>query len=418
VSLIGTLELINLANVLQRVEAYTKTGLCVIRQGVQWVELYFGEGRLICINTNRADTLLGDRLVEADVISPQALQATLRFMEVEEPSEMRLALTLMDLGYADRAALRAWVEQQAVDVLQLLFTWSTGEIYFEEHVVPPADRLLVALSITSLLSAATDISVSSTAAARPISGPVRSIQKQQKRGNFARVPDTLTMVDVAEFFTEITPALPVAPFAQQVLSSDVELADTVSLAVLVPFQQAASSLPQGQVMASVMPRLIDTSFMRPEMVLVPADLSAFCEQNPQIALTPEQWQLLARADSQTSLQMVCQLLGWRPETVCRVAGELLVEGLLHVVPPTPEYVQELSLTAQTFMSPSLSTTFSGSLTNSAPLWSASEPEVLPQYVSVLSDEPQPQRGNQALQLSKLTSTYGDAYAYAGAGGNH
>ena len=42
-SLIGMLEQIDLAKVLQRVEVYTKTGLCVIRQDVQWVELYFGE---------------------------------------------------------------------------------------------------------------------------------------------------------------------------------------------------------------------------------------------------------------------------------------------------------------------------------------------------------------------------------------
>src|SRR5437660_7641830 len=99
-------------NILQRVEAYAKTGLCVIQQGVQWVELYFGEGRLICSSPIRADITLGERLVEAGVISPQALQAALGFMRAEEFSEMRLALTLMDLGYIDRETLRAWATQQ------------------------------------------------------------------------------------------------------------------------------------------------------------------------------------------------------------------------------------------------------------------------------------------------------------------
>ena len=120
-SLIGTLEQINLTNVLQRVEAYAKTGMCVIRQGAQRVELYFGEGRLICIGPVRADATLGERLVEAGVISPQALQAALGFMEAEEFSEMRLALTLIDLGYVDHETLRSWAEQQAIEVLQLLF---------------------------------------------------------------------------------------------------------------------------------------------------------------------------------------------------------------------------------------------------------------------------------------------------------
>ena len=171
-------------------------------------------------------------------------------------------------------------------------------------------------------------------------------------------------------------------------------------------------------MAPVMPRQIDTSFMQPDMVLVPADLSSLREQNPQITITPEQWQLLARADSHTSLQMACQLLAWPPEVVCRVAGELLVEGLLHVVPPISEYVQELSLTAQTFTAPSLHTGPSDPGINSGPLWPAALPvsglELLPHYMSVLSEEAQPSWDNQVLQLNSPTPAYGDVYAYAGA----
>jgi hypothetical protein len=329
----------------------------------------------------------------------------------------------MDLGYVDRAALRTWAEQQAISVLQLLITWATGEIYFEEHVAPPADRLLVALSITSLLSAASDVSAlsyTSNEVAHPISGPLSTIQEQPKGVVPARVLDVPTLVDASQFFTEITPAMP-APFVQESLPSYIELAATiVSPVVAAPFQHAVSSLSQEQVMVPVMPRLIDTSFMQPDMVLVPADLSALREQNPQIALTPEQWQLLARTDSHTSLQMACQLLEWQPERVCRVAGELLVEGLLHVVPPMPEYVQELSLTAQTFMASSPSTDHSSADMNSTPLWPtalpASGPEVLPQYMSILTEEAQPQWGNQALQLNNPTPAHGDVYAYAGAGG--
>src|SRR5262249_49723311 len=141
----------------------------------------------------------------------------------------------------------------------------------------------------------------------------------------------------------------------------IELADTVNLAVPVPVQRRIPSALQEQLMLPMISRRIDTSFMQPDMVLVPADLSVLSEQNPQITLTPEQWQILARADSQTSLQMVCQVLGWRPEVVCRIAGELIGEGLLHVVPPVPEYVQELSLTAQTFTTPSMSAEFSSSV---------------------------------------------------------
>src|SRR5437588_12824965 len=120
-------------------------------------------------------------------------------MEAEELSEMRLALTLMDLGYVDGAALRAWTEQQTVGVLQLLFTWSTGEIYFEEHVAPPADRLLVALSITSLLSASSGVSAVSSASHKgtySISSTLSTVQEQSKGDLPARIPDAPTLIDV------------------------------------------------------------------------------------------------------------------------------------------------------------------------------------------------------------------------------
>src|SRR5947209_14789902 len=110
------LEQINLASFLQRIEAYAKTGLCVIQQGVQRVYLYFGEGRLLYIGPVQGDTTLGDRLVETEVISSQSLQSALLFMETAQFSEMRLALTLIDLGYVDSAALRACAEQQAISV--------------------------------------------------------------------------------------------------------------------------------------------------------------------------------------------------------------------------------------------------------------------------------------------------------------
>jgi len=97
-------------------------------------------------------------------------------------------------------------------------------------------------------------------------------------------------------------------------------------------------------MNPVPPKRIDTSFMRPDMVLAPVDLSAFREQNPPIQLTPDQWRLLTRVDGRTSLQVACQELRVPPALVCRVAGELLAEGLIQLIPPgsAPIQINELS----------------------------------------------------------------------------
>ena len=73
-SFIGKLEQLNLSLILQGIETYAKTGLLVIKQEVLWVELYFRDGRLMCIGPVRPNASLGDRLLQVGVISKQALQ--------------------------------------------------------------------------------------------------------------------------------------------------------------------------------------------------------------------------------------------------------------------------------------------------------------------------------------------------------
>ena len=150
-SLIGTLEQVSLSLILQGIETHAKTGLLVIKQEEQWVELYFRDGRLMCIGPVRANATLGERLLQAGVISQSALQDALQSIGEAQFGETRIALTLMELGYVSHEGLRAWATKEATNVLKVLFTWQNGTLYFEDGQQPPADRLLVALSCMSLL---------------------------------------------------------------------------------------------------------------------------------------------------------------------------------------------------------------------------------------------------------------------------
>jgi len=154
VSLIGTLEQFSLSNVLRRIEIHEKTGLLVVKQGEYWVEFYFRNGRLLCIGPLRTQATLGERLVNDRLISPQALHEIKRSLGDAKSSETRTALALMDLGYIGRDQLRAWAIQKAVDVLRVILLWSSGEVYFEEGTPPPADRLLVSMSVISIIDSA------------------------------------------------------------------------------------------------------------------------------------------------------------------------------------------------------------------------------------------------------------------------
>ena len=216
-SRIGTIETLHIASVLQRIETFTKTGLLVVKQDTKWVEFYCREGRLLCVGPIRTDATLGERLLRDGVISSQALQETMLALGTAVPSETRIALTLMDLGYVTREELRTWAWKKTSDVLSAVLAWSTGELYFDEDVDPPVERLLVSLSISALLDALPQENIKP----QVISVVQDRVQKstmveQEVRPSLiawdaAQAP---TLYDPAQFFTEPSapPTPPAAPY--------------------------------------------------------------------------------------------------------------------------------------------------------------------------------------------------------------
>ena len=417
-SLIGKLEQLDLSSVLKRLETYTKTGALVVKQGAQWVEFYFREGRLICIGPVRTDATLCERLLQAGVISEQAVRETMLVMGGAQPGEMRMALTLMDLGHVEHDALRAWATQNALGVLQAVCMWSHGEIYFEDDANPPPDRLLVALSITTLLS------YLSTTTVNPLSYSTVSNVARPQTQNLAPVStvlDSPTLFDASQFFSD-SPAVHSTEALSPVtggLLADIQPPVSVSPGPIMRQQPMPTVMP-------IAPRRIDVSFMQPEMVLVPMDLSPVREHNVQIQVTPEQWRLLTLVDGQTTLVAACQELGMMPEMICQLAGELIVAGLVNVV--LPSQLQSMAQPMSEFMPASTT----GPI---PPSWSGemSSPEMLPQYSPILPSETRSQWGNGGngatfvlghgwiaspqpmtpLQPTGNMAIPGGAYAYAG-----
>lgn len=390
-SLIGSLEKVNLPDILQRVEVYGKTGLLKVQQGEQQVELYYHQGQLICIGPVQTNITLGDRLLQDRVISQEALQEVMSAIELSHPSETRMALTLIDFGHVNREDLRAWATKEASKVIRVLLTWAKGEIYFEDGVQPAAERLLISLPVTSLLPSSLPAPVSQPAGAGTI-----STQGQAQGGSnsaSARHAHVPTRFDAAQNVTKADATAMVTPTSSwsNAAVSDIER-DTDMLAL-----SAGSLTPPRRVTAPVPQKRIDTAFMQPQMVLVPTDLSGWRERNPQVPLTPEQWRLFTRADGQTSLQMMCQALGMPRQQVCQLAGELITLGLVTIAMPALGPLNESSPVSRDFINAGLSNgaVAPGYAASAAQPWSATVPveENINQSSSPAPIETQSQWGN-------------------------
>lgn len=315
VSFLGTLEQISLSLVFQRIEEHTKTGVLVIRQESRWIELYFREGRLICIGPVRPDTTLGDRLLRANIISPQALLNALDAIGGSPAGETLLAHTLMKLGHISSDDLQVWAAKEAASVLDLLFSWQQGTVQFEDQQQPPADRLLVSLSLSALLPMSASLPAKSST--RELSPRQEAFSAPEKSSVSAplHAPASLS---IAEVITE-TPRLALT----EDLSASASDAPLVANDVL-----SATITPPQPVKEPVAERSVDTSFLRPDMVLFPVDLTLLREQNPHVAITPEQWRVITRIDGRTNLRDMCLQLMMSVDQMRYIVGQLWSMGLI------------------------------------------------------------------------------------------
>ena len=354
-SRIGTVEQMNVVSVLQRIESFAKTGLLVIKQDTRWVELYCREGRLLCVGPIRTDATLGERLLQDRLISSQALQETMHVIGSAVPSETRIALTLMDLGYVKREELRAWASKKTEELLRVVLSWSTGDLYFNEASDPPAERLLVSLSISTLLASLSTLNVAQQAVPvtkHVVQKHVNVTKEPHTSPEFWDVSQTATLNDPSQFYAE--PSSSQTP--PTVISANVLLPAT-GLAIntgpiMPPPPQTPAPMLSIPTMTPPPTRRIDTSFLLPTMVLVPADLSMLSEQH--LYVTQEQWRVLTRVDGHTSLQDVCNALNMRAEDVCRVVGHLMAEQIVDVAPPSAYETQEMSPASRNLVQSGLS----------------------------------------------------------------
>lgn len=167
------------------------------------------------------------------------------------------------------------------------------------------------------------------------------------------------------------------------------------------FNQQANSIsfvPPQPISIPVPSRYVDISYMRPDMVLMPLDLSALHVRNTLVALTPEQWRVLTVVDGRTSLQEACRELSMTPDLLCQVAGELVADQLIQLVPPVAAQAREISPVSPDAMVPGPGNGYvaPGYAASPAQPWAAAvplTPDAAPQFPSAISFEARSQWGN-------------------------
>ncbi len=307
-SFIGSLDQFDLSIILQKIEEYRKTGLLIVNQGETSIELSFQEGQLVCIGPIKPGVTLGERFARAGVIPFEACYSIELALGARYHNEIDAAYAFLDAAYVNEESLSRWAYNEASQILNAVLTWEGGDLYFEENQLPPSNRYLVPLSVTSLLpSVSPDLPAMAPDADPPFSA-------------------TCTPASFS-----LSAASLIAPFNAVSERS----ANTPSPVSITGAQQ--------RVTGPLAPVQLDISLIQPGMTLLPADLSAQRESNPSVTLTPEQWRLFTCANGETTLSLAAHELHMTPDQVCRIACELQALGLVTIHMSTPPFTTLASI---------------------------------------------------------------------------
>ena len=148
----GNLNDFSLPDVFQLVTFSRKTGVLRIKRedGAEG-SVWFRDGEVFFAQSNWHTEMLGERLVRAQRITPQALRKGLEIRAAEGPDGRRLGAVLVDEGYIGEPVLAAFVQEQIQETIFDLMRWDEGEFDFEELPDIAEEDIGLSISIENVI---------------------------------------------------------------------------------------------------------------------------------------------------------------------------------------------------------------------------------------------------------------------------
>jgi hypothetical protein len=113
--------------------------------------IVFRRGRIVVAGSPAPRARLGDRLVNAALLSPEQLEQALADQR-SDPGRPKLGALLVERGLVTRDAIRVFVQEQILDALFEVFPWAEGTYRFDPTpLIDEEERLPVELTVDQML---------------------------------------------------------------------------------------------------------------------------------------------------------------------------------------------------------------------------------------------------------------------------
>jgi hypothetical protein len=139
----STTQLLNLVNLAR------KTGKLTVNDQNLNAVLHFREGRLIHACTNADEGHLTTMLLKTGKLTQE--QASTVNSQSGSTSDKVMGKYLMDTRLVSRDDIVQGVKDYMLDIVYDLFTWTDGEFFFEQDMLPTSDRITVPLNLDNVI---------------------------------------------------------------------------------------------------------------------------------------------------------------------------------------------------------------------------------------------------------------------------
>lgn len=135
----GSLKEFNISEIFQFLSFSHKTGVLKI-VSEETGNIYFKDGEGYYATSTKYNKPLGQRMVEAGLISQEDLQAALESQK-KKSNEVRIGRVLLEMKLVDEKALEEFIKEQIWDAFLDILSWEKGEFEFDVGKVSPEEDI-------------------------------------------------------------------------------------------------------------------------------------------------------------------------------------------------------------------------------------------------------------------------------------
>src|SRR5260370_1117097 len=153
-SLAGNLRQYALVDLLRAIESEQRGGRLMLQRGERRAFIYFSGGQWLLVERVGSTLVMAHHLARVGLITPEQFESSLcvPLVEAGQIADVEVVRALITSRQLSQEQLRAFAENDALDLLAHVLSWPDGDFAFEDGGALPPGRVALPLPVGQLVA--------------------------------------------------------------------------------------------------------------------------------------------------------------------------------------------------------------------------------------------------------------------------